>query len=478
MESVWSKGTVMPEFAKLNENIESEAVVVGGGLAGLLTAYRLKEKGVDTVVLEGEKICSGQTKNTTAKITCQHGLIYDRLINAFGEEKARLYARANSKAIDEFENIVLRESIHCSFERKPSYLYTSADVQAIEKEYEAAKKLGIDSYMTDGMPLPVKIKNALCFENQAQFNPLEFAAAIARGLKIYENTLAVYDGKGSIRANGRQIRAKHIVIASNYPFIDSFGFYFLRMHRARSYAMAFEGCGEIEGMYYGIDPKSLSFRNYGNLLVASGGTHHSGESKGNEFAMISEKIRAIFPDAKECARWSAQDSMPPDSVPYIGKYSAGKGNFYVATGFQKWGMTSSMVAADIISDMVCGRANEYCSVFSPQRSISAAAGELVSNGMHSVDGLLLKKLKAPSKTVSRLRKGEGAIVNYNGKTVAAYKDENEIIHAVSPNCTHLGCRLTFNSALKSWDCPCHGSRFDVDGRVIDNPSLKNLKRYL
>ncbi len=287
----------------------------------------------------------------------------------------------------------------------------------------------------------------------------------------------MYDGKVSLTSIGRNIRAKHIVIAAHFPFIDSSGLYFLKLHQARSYAIAFEDCGDIGGMYYGIDPGTLSFRNHGGLLIASGGSHRTGESSGDEFASVTAKVKAIFPKAGEIAKWSAQDCMPPDSVPYIGRYSEKHGNFYVASGFQKWGMTSAMVAAEIISDMICGIKNENADIFSPARGVAAASCELVRNGLHTADALVLKKLKSPSKSVSQLKNGEGDIVRYNGRTVAAYKDENGVVHAVSPNCTHLGCRLRFNTALKSWDCPCHGSRFDIEGRVIDNPALKNLEKY-
>lgn len=477
MESLWNKSVTMPRFETLENDLEAEAVVIGGGMAGLLTAYKLKEKGIEAAVLEAAEICSGQTGNTTAKITCQHGLIYKKLIDDFGEKKAKKYAAANIRAIDEYERIINKEKISCSFERLPSYLYTFSDTKSISDEYKAAKRLGINARIEKEISLPVKIHSALCFENQAQFNPLEFAQAISKKLKIYENTTAVYCGNGEITANGRKIKAKHIVVASHFPFIDSAGFYFMRMHQSRSYAAAFENCGEIGGMYYGIDKNSLSFRNYGNLLIATGFSYCTGESDGDEFEKLKAKVRAIFPRAEEVARWSAQDCMPPDSVPYIGRYSKKLSNFYIASGFQKWGMTTAMIASEIISDMICGKENEYAEVFSPQRSNSAASCGLIKNGMHSVDGLVLKKLKSPSKSVSQLKNGEGDIVNLNGKTVAAYKDENGVVHAVSPNCTHLGCRLSFNSELKSWDCPCHGSRFDVDGRAIDNPALKNLAKY-
>lgn len=475
MESVWSKSVEMPSFGRLDEDMSVDAAVIGGGLAGLLIAYKLKEKGVDAVVFEAERICSGQTKNTTAKITCQHGLIYERLIDAFGEKRAEQYAQANADAIDEYERIIRKEKIGCSFMRLPSYLYTSADETALKREFEAAKRLGINATLINGSPLPFAVKKLLCFENQAQFNPLEFASAIAKELKIFEHTKVVSAEKGVITANGKTVRAKHIVVATHYPFINAPGYYFLRLHQARSYAVAFEKCSEIGGMYYGIDPDALSLREYKGMIIAGGGSHITGESGGNEFLLISKKVKSIWADASETARWSAQDCMPPDSVPYIGRYSKNKEDYYVATGFQKWGMTNSMVAAEIISDMICGKENKNAEIFSPQRNLSAASGELCRHAVRSVNGLALKKLKIPSKSSSQLKKGEGDIVRHEGKTVAAYRDEQGALHITNPNCSHLGCRLSFNKALKSWDCPCHGSRFDVDGNLIDNPALKNLK---
>lgn len=476
MESVWSKSVDMPVFDKLDEDISTDTVIIGGGIAGLLVAYKLKEKGVDSVVLEADRICSGQTANTTAKITCQHGLIYNRLIDAFGLGKAEQYARANSAAVDEYERIIKKEKIECSFKRVPSYLYTSCDEKAINKEFEAAKRLGIQAKIFDGSPLPLEIKKSLCFENQAQFNPLKFVLGIIGELKIYEQTKVVSAEKGTVKANGKTVRAKYIVVATHYPFINFPGYYFLRLHQARSYAIAFENCREIDGMYYGIDPDTLSFREYGNMIIAGGGSHITGEGKGNEFKNIENKVKAMWSNASETARWSAQDCMPPDSVPYIGRYSKNTDNYYVATGFQKWGMTNSMVAAEIISDMICGKENENAEIFSPQRSLSAASAELCMHALRSVNGLAVKKFKLPSKSSSQLRSGEGDIVRHEGKTVAAYRDENGKLHISNPNCSHLGCRLSFNSELKSWDCPCHGSRFDVDGRLIDNPALKNLKQ--
>lgn len=475
MKSLWSKSVEMPEFSRLDEDLEIDDAVIGGGMAGLLTAYKLREKGVDAVVLEADRICSGQTKNTTAKITCQHGLIYDRLIDAFGERRARQYATANLRAIGEYEEIIRKEKIDCSFKRLPSYLYTQNDEKSLNRECEAAKRLGIPLTLMNGSPLPFPVKKSLCFENQAQFNPLEFASAIAQKLKIYEKTKVMSAEKEILKANGKTVRAKNVVVATHYPFINAPGYYFLRLHQATSYAVAFENCGKIGGMYYGIDPGTLSFREYGNMIIAGGGSHITGEGKGNEFSDIVIKTREIWDGAAEAARCSAQDCMPPDSVPYIGRYSKSTSNFYVATGFQKWGMTSSMVAADIISDMICGVENENAEIFSPQRNISAAAGELCRHAVRSVNGLAVKKLKMPKKSSSQLKSGEGDIVRHEGKTVAAYRDENGKLHITHPNCAHLGCRLSFNSELKSWDCPCHGSRFDVDGNLIDNPSVKGLE---
>lgn len=477
MKSIWHNGVTMQVFGALENNIETEAAIVGGGLAGLLTAYKLKEKGVNCVVLEAARVCSGQTQNTTAKITAVHGLKFDRLLTAFGEKKAKQYLNANLNAVNEYARIIEKEKINCEFELKPFYLYTKEGAEALNKEYEAAKRLGLEAELLNNISLPVKITKALRFDGQAEFNPLAFASGITDGLEIYENTLVDSVEKGVLRANGKTVKAKHIVIASHYPFVNAPGYYFLRMHQARSYAAAFENCAVLDGMYYGIDPDGLSWRNAGSLLVASGCSHRAGECEGGEFAKIAAKVRAIYPRAAETARWSAQDCMPPDSVPYIGRYSSDEENFYVETGFGEWGMTTSMAAAEIISDMICGIKNENAAVFSPQRGLSAAACELARHVARTVNHLALKRLVSAPRTANDLRNGEGDIVRYKGRDAAVYKDENGEIHAVSPNCSHLGCRLSFNPELKSWDCPCHGSRFDIDGGIIDNPALENLKKY-
>lgn len=477
MDSIWFNGVMLRMFRPLDKDIETEAVVVGGGLAGILTAYKLKEKGVPCILLEARRICSGQTGGTTAKITAVHGQKFDRLLTAFGEKKAKQYVNANMNAIGEYSRIIKKEDISCGFVRLPFYLYTARETEPVYKEYEAAKKLGINAELLNDISLPVKVTKALRFEGQAQFNPVAFASGIIKDLEVYENTLVDSVENGILRANGKTVKAKHIVIASNYPFVNAPGYYFLRMHRATSYAAAFENCAYLDGMYYGIDPDTLSYRNAEGLLIASGCTHRTGECGGGEFSRISAKVKAIYPKAAETARWSAQDCMPPDSVPYIGRYSRSTENMYVATGFGEWGMTSSMAASEIISDMICGKENKNAEVFSPQRGLGAAACELISNGLKSVDALAIKKLKAPEKNLCNLRNGEGAILKYNGRDAAVYKDENGKIHAVSPDCSHLGCRLTFNPELKSWDCPCHGSRFDVDGKVLDNPAIRDLEKY-
>ncbi len=476
MKSIWFNGVEMPTYKELSNDIEVQAAIVGGGLAGLLIAYKLKEKGISSAVFEAERICRGQTGGTTAKITAVHGLKFNRLLTAFGEKMAKLYAKANFAAVEEYARIVEKEKISCDFERLPFYLYSKADEKSITDEYNAAARLGIESELINNISLPVKIAKALRFDRQAQFNPIAFAAKIAEKLEIYENTLVDGVESGVLRANGYTVRAKNIIIASNYPIVNAPGYYFLRMHRALSYAAAFEGCEDIGGMFYGTDPDTLSYRNANGLLVVSGCSHKTGDSEGGEFAKIAAKVKSLYPRSAEAARWHAMDCMTPDSVPYIGRYSASAKNMYVATGFGEWGMTSAMLSAEIISDMICGVKNENAEIFSPQRGLSAAACELIKHGGRTVNSLVIKKLKAPEKTAEDLKCGEGAVVRYKGMDAAVYKDENGKIYAVSPNCTHLGCRLSFNSELKSWDCPCHGSRFDIEGKVIGNPALKNLER--
>lgn len=446
MESLWRKQTeiwdkeLSGNYSEDNGNYW-DAIVVGAGLAGLLIAYYLQEEGKKVLVLEAKTIASGQTERTTAKITSQHGLKYSTLLKKVGRKRAELYAQANEAAIEEFECLITKKGIACQFERVPAYLYTLQEPQVLEEEAKAAASLGIEAFFTKETELPFAVKGAVCFCHQAQFSPLEFIKSIASELEILEHTMVTAIQGHKVITEDNIFMADQIVVATHYPFRNVPGFYFFRQHQERSYVLTLAGCGRIRGMYYGIDKDGLSFRQAGEFLLLGGGGHRTGQNEcGGSYYFLEKAAKRYFPESREETRWSAQDCMPHDGIPFIGRYSVFTPHLYVATGFQKWGMSSSMVAAMILRDKLCGRRNPYARVFSPQR-INFRAGMknlLVDIGV-SVKGL------------------------FNG------------LRRSSIRCSHMGCELKWNSDEQSWDCPCHGSRYNGEGKLLDNPAKHKIR---
>ena len=447
MESLWRKqGREKQEFPKKEELTEKrshwDVIIVGAGMAGILTAYYLSKQGKSVLVLEAGKIASGQTENTTAKITSQHGLKYDSLIRKLGKERAKLYAQANEEAIAEYNKLIQELNISCKFEKADAYLYTCKNERILEKEMKAATELGIEAIFAKNTELPFEVAATVGFKNQAQFSPLEFINVVIRDLNILEDSMVTeIKGNWVISRHGI-MTAENIVIATHYPIKNVPGFYFFRQHQERSYVIALSRCTPIKNMYYGIDDDGLSFRQVDDMLVVSGMSHRTGKRQKcceDRYKMLFDRVKKLYPNCKMEAYWSAQDCMPHDGIPFIGKYSLFTSNLYVASGFQKWGMTTAMIAAKILSDQICGKENPYQKLFSPQRFfLRAGMGNFLIDAGESIINLFLG--------VFSKRK-----------------------------CSHLGCRLEWNSTEQSWDCPCHGSRFDNDGKILDNPAQKNIK---
>jgi len=479
VESLWSKTSIPQNFPSLRGDLSVEAAVIGGGLAGILTAYFLSRRNVRAIVIEADKIGSGQTKNTTAKITSQHNLIYNRLIQTFGEEKAKQYAEANQQAIRQYRNLTAEYSIDCLFEERPAYLYSAAqrDVLALEQETEAATSLGIQAEFTAQTFLPFPVAGAVKFKGQAQFHPLRFLQAVSKDLTVFEHTRVRNVEENRILTDRGTVTAKHIVFASHFPFLNMPGFYFARMHQERSYVLALENAADLDGMYLGAGPEGISFRDFRGTLLLGGQSHRTGEnSSGGKYDLLRKKAAEFYPGSKETAHWSAQDCITLDGVPYIGQFAPSAPNWYVATGFGKWGMTSSMVSALLISDQITGVENPCAPVFSPLRFTPSASVKafLVDMGQ-AVKGISRQTFSIPKTDLDVLPAGHGGVVENEGEKVGIYKDEQEKIYAVSTRCPHLGCQLEWNPDEKSWDCPCHGSRFDYKGNLLDNPAQKNLE---
>lgn len=432
MISVWSDNAELPKFESLSGDVKTDVLIIGGGMAGLLCAYFLQKKGVDYLLAEGRTICSGVTKNTTAKITAQHGLIYQKLLKNLGAEKAKMYYKSNTEAIDAYKEICA--GIDCDFEEKPSYVYSLDDRGKLEREAEALQIIGAEPRLTKIDELPFKTVGAVRLDGQAQFDPLKFVSGIAKNLNICENTfVTAFPGNTAITDKGK-ITAEKIIVTTHFPFNNKHGMYFLKMYQQRSYVIALENAAKLNGMYIDEAANGMSFRSYGDLLFVGGGGHRTGKNGGN-WQELRDFAHRHYPNSTEKYYWAAQDCMTLDGMPYIGKYSENTPNLFVATGFNKWGMTSSMVAAEILSGLVTGRSNQYAELFSTARSMFKP--QLFLNGIEATANLLTFSTK---------------------------------------RCPHLGCALKWNSAEHSWDCPCHGSRFDKNGKVLDNPANGNLKK--
>ncbi|HHV09886.1 MAG TPA: FAD-dependent oxidoreductase [Clostridiales bacterium] len=465
----------------LQEDITTDVAVIGAGLAGVLTAYMLQEQGFSVVLVDYKTVGSGMTKNTTAKISSQHNLIYHKLLTYKGEERAWEYASANQKAIEKFEEIISRQGIDCDFQILPSYIYTLDNVLKIEQEVQAARKVGISAVLAKETTLPFQVKAAVRFDHQAQFHPLKFLDAVAKQLTVYEHThvTEVRDDGTVVTEQGR-INAKSIVITTHYPFINTPGFYFFRMHQERQYVIALEGedidkKAGLGGMYLDADPQGYSFRNFKNYLLLGGAGHRTGKSNPPDaYVKLEEAAGKWYPKANVVYTWSNQDCMTPDSIPYIGRYSANTPNIYVATGFNKWGMTSSMVSAMIISDMIAGRKNEFQKVFYPRRLMLSGSKELLKDAAVVTINLLSEHLRITHDRLRDIGPGEAGTVLKDGMKIGVYRDKYDKYYFVTTKCPHLGCSLEWNKNELTWDCPCHGSRFDYRGNLISNPAMRDV----
>ena len=430
MLSVWKSESEFEKFDTLCENISTDVLVIGGGIAGVLCAYMLNKSGVDTVLVEAKTIANGVTENTTAKITLQHGLIYQDIIKKYGEENAKLYLDANINAMKEYENLC--RNIECDYDVKDSYVYSVNNKYKLEKELSALQSLGYACEYKSDLKISVKTVGAVRIKNQAQFNPLKFISALSKKLRIYENTFVErIEDRIAITRKGNKIKAEKIIVATHFPFINKYGGYFLKMYQHRSYVIALENAQDVDGMYVDEAQNGMSFRNYKNLLLIGGGDHRTGK-KGGSWNELRSFASNVYPNSKEKFCWATQDCITLDGVPYIGQYSHSTPDMYVATGFNKWGMTSSMVSAMVLCDMVQDIKNPYEEVFSPSRSI-----------LHPQ-----------------------LLVNC-GETLLNF------LHPTIKRCPHLGCALKWNPYEHTWDCSCHGSRFTEKGKIIDNPATKD-----
>lgn len=483
------------KYEKLQEDKTTEICIIGGGLVGLTSAYLLTKKGFKVTILEKNNICTHASGNTTAKITSQHGLFYQYLVNSYSKDYAKKYLEANQMALLEIKEIIKQENISCDLEEQDSYVFTEDlnEVEKIKGEVEALNEIGFDAEYVTETPLPIPVKAAVKFKKQAQFHPRKYAIGLAEAIiknngEIYENT-KVYDieKKGDeylVKTDEYNVKCKYVILASHYPIINFPGFYFMKMYQSTSYIIAVDTHEELfDGMYITSKQPTLSLRTVPyqdkRILLVAGSDHKTGAKIDlkNSYIELENRIKEIYPKAEILYRWNTEDCISLDKIPYIGEFSEMMPNVFVATGFKKWGMTTSKVAANIILDKIVGNTNDYEEVFTSTRLRPVKNYKELTNIVKEVTySLVLNKFNIPDDTINAIEKEDGKIIEIDGKKVGIYKDKEGKLFAIKPVCSHLGCELSFNNLDKTWDCPCHGSRFDYTGKSIYDPSIKDLEQ--
>lgn len=493
-QSFWMASTPNLEYPTLEENLKLDAAIVGGGITGILCAYWLNKQGIKTAILEADRILQGTTGHTTAKITSQHGLIYSKIKNQISAEIAGQYAEANETAIRTIEKIAKENNIECDFVPQSAYVYTLQDqyTDKIRDEVDVASSLGIKAAYLEQLPLPFPSKAAIRFDNQAQFHPRKFLLALVKqitnqGVQIFEQSRVVdieEDGNYVlITKQGKKISAGKVIIASHYPFYNKHGLYFTRIYPERSYVMAVKAQENYPGgMYITAEDPGRSLRSQSSdkgELIFVGGEHHKtgqGADTQKHYAALADFANQNFKVEDIPYRWSTQDCMTLDGLPYAGYFTTNTPNLYIATGYGKWGMTNSMASSMILRDLIVNGSSPWQDAYNPSReTIIASAKTFMVENLNVANELIKGKISPLPQDID-IKSGEGKIIEADGQRAGAYRDEQGTLHVVNTTCTHMGCELNWNSAEKSWDCPCHGSRFTFEGDVIEGPALRPLDK--
>lgn len=509
MKSYWIDSKKEKEgYKQLNKDIETDICIIGGGITGVTTAYYLNQYKIRNVILEKDRICQKTSGHSTAKITSQHGLFYKYLIDSQGTEFAKGYYEANQQAIENIAQIIQKEKIECEFERQPAYVFTQKieDVQKIKDEVTAVKSFGGNANYVEAQDIEINKINkendnrikalaAIEFPMQAQFNPYKYVSELAKKCEqghteIYENSKVIdieeEEKEYSVQLeNGMKVKTKYIVIATKYPIINFPGFYFLKMYQSTSNVIVIDPKTALfEGMYINSEDPTISLRtireNEKKLLAIAGFDHKTGAKIDLQdgYNYLEKIAKRMYPNCEIKYRWNTEDCISLDKIPYIGEFSNTMPHVYVATGYNKWGITSSNIAANIIVDKIMERENPYEDIFKATRLEPIKNHKEVGNVLkESIYSLVFNKMNMPKEEIEQIQNGQGKIVEIKGKKVGVYKNEQGEIFKVKPICKHLGCELSWNNLDKTWDCPCHGSRYTYKGELIYGPSVKDIEKY-
>jgi len=489
-KSLWLDTTSLPKYRPLTEDIEADLCIVGAGITGITLAYVLRKSGLRIALIDSDQLLHGATAYTTAKLTAQHHVIYHELIKNYGKCSAKRYANTQTAAIE----FIKQTNIECDLEHLTAYVYTQQEehVKVLEEEWNAAKQLGFDCELVSDLELPFKVKKALAFHNQAQFNPLKYLAGLLKALEedsnimIYEQTAAteltqLEDGRYQIETkNAHRLTAKKVVQACHFPFYDGGSLLFAKIEARTSYLTATNQSGyQLNGMYLSYEKPTRTMRSYKDFLIVGGEDHRVGVADNSleKYDAIRHFVTEQFQTTDIQYHWSTQDYMTPDKLPFIGELN--ESGIYVATGYQKWGMTNGVAAALLLHDLILGIANPYAELVNPHRfNLKAQFKDLVTYNSRVVAELVKGKLRIGELFVdvdADMENGQSKVIETMAGTYGVYKDQDGDVHMLDITCTHLGCELRFNQGETTWDCPCHGSRFSYKGEVINGPAHHNLR---
>ncbi|CDQ39871.1 MULTISPECIES: FAD-dependent oxidoreductase [Virgibacillus] len=493
--SFWRDTLSLPKFRPLDTSIKTDVGIVGGGIVGITAAYLLSKQNIKVTLIDADELLNGTTGHTTAKITAQHGLIYDELIRHMDIENAGLYLKAADEAKQLIEEIIKTHHIDCNYKKEDAFIYTNSDkwLDNLENEYNAYRQLNINSTLSETMPLDIPVKSVLQMKDQAQFHPLKYLLTLIeescnQDAAYYEHTTAIdieYNKYPSIvTKEGHRITCKYVICATHFPFYDRDSYYFARMYAERAYVLGIQSRKPYPGgMYINAETPTRSIRSTkwggSDLWLIGGENHKTGQGKStlHHYKALQQFAEQNF-EMKSCDyRWSAQDLTTLDKLPYIGPIKKSEDAVLVATGFRKWGMTNGTVAAKIISSQIVEQHSDYTALFTPTRfqadpSIRKFAQTNMDVAKHMIQG----KLDNTENQLNQLAPDQATVTRINGNRTGVYKDKENQLHVVDTTCTHLGCEVEWNSGERSWDCPCHGSRFSYTGEVIEGPANKSLKQ--
>ena len=492
--SYWVESTPDRTFEALAADVRVDCAVIGAGITGLTTAYLLQKAGLKVALIEMDRVARGVSGYTTAKVTSLHGQIYSQLESKHGREAAALYADANQTALGWVATLVRENAIDCDFEAKANYTYCEdrSDLATIEQETEAAARAGLPVELVHDTTLPYEVAGAVRLADQAQFHPRKYLLHLVDelaegGCLLFDQTRATGLDEASpcrVETTGGAVTADHVVVATHYTFLDR-SMMFPRVHPKRSYAIAGPvPAGNVpDGMFLSTEP-AWSVRTIPagdeTLVLAGGSGHNVGQHYDTEerYETLEGWARDKLGMTEVRSRWSTQDGSSVDGLPYVGRLTPASRNAFAATAFGKWGMTNGTAAGMLMSDLVLGVENQWATLFDPHRAtVKASATKLAKENLKVAGHFFGDRLKHPQSGVpGDLAPGEAAVSGIAPGQVAVYRDEAGELHKVSAVCTHLGCIVTWNNAETTWDCPCHGSRFDVDGKVIQGPAVKDLEK--